>query len=255
MSICFVIQPFDSGTFDKRFDDVYKPAIEAAGLDAYRVDRDPGVDVPIDAIEEGIRTATICLADITTDNPNVWYELGFAFAAGRPVVMVCSKERPDKRYPFDIQHRTIIPYGADSPSDFETLKSSLTARMKALLTKGEALRQIEEQEHVSPIEGLTQPELFVLAEIAGSIFMPDSGVALYLVKNELERVLTGLGFALGLRRLISRGFIETKEDSNDSGDTYEVAFLTDRAWGWIETHEDLFVIRRPSKKERPADSF
>lgn len=115
MPVCFVIQPFDSGKFDKRFDDVYKPAIEAAGLEAYRVDRDPGVEVPIDGIEDGIRTATICLADITTDNPNVWYELGFAYDAGRPVVMVCSKERPDKRYPFDIQHRTIIPYGADSP--------------------------------------------------------------------------------------------------------------------------------------------
>lgn len=33
MPICFVIQPFDSGRFDKRFDDVYKPAIEAAGLE------------------------------------------------------------------------------------------------------------------------------------------------------------------------------------------------------------------------------
>ncbi len=65
MPICFVIQPFDAGKFDKRFDDVYRPAIEAAGLDAYRVDRDPGVDVPIDAIEDGIRNATVCLSDIT----------------------------------------------------------------------------------------------------------------------------------------------------------------------------------------------
>lgn len=32
---CFVIQPFDGGKFDKRYDDVYKPAIMAAGLDAY----------------------------------------------------------------------------------------------------------------------------------------------------------------------------------------------------------------------------
>ena len=32
MPTCFVIQPFDSGKFDKRFEDVYKPAIEAADL-------------------------------------------------------------------------------------------------------------------------------------------------------------------------------------------------------------------------------
>ncbi len=90
MTTCFVIQPFDGGKFDKRFSGVYKPAIEQAGLEAYRVDSDPGVSVPIESIEKGIRQATICLADISTDNPNVWYELGFAFASKRPVVMVCS---------------------------------------------------------------------------------------------------------------------------------------------------------------------
>lgn len=36
----------------------------------------PGVQVPIESIEQGIRKATVCLADITEDNPNVWYELG-----------------------------------------------------------------------------------------------------------------------------------------------------------------------------------
>ena len=76
MPTCFIIQPFDAGKFDKRFEDVYEPAIRAAGVEPYRVDRDPGVDVPIDAIEDCIRGAAVCLADITTDNPNVWYELG-----------------------------------------------------------------------------------------------------------------------------------------------------------------------------------
>ena len=72
MPTCFVIQPFDNGKYDKRFEDVYKPAIEAAGAEAYRVDRDHSVEVPIDAIEEGIRSAEVCLADVSDDNPNVW---------------------------------------------------------------------------------------------------------------------------------------------------------------------------------------
>ena len=85
MSTCFVIQPFDKARFDKRFDDVFAPAIVAAGLEAYRVDRGPSVNVPIDNIETGIRGAIACLADITTDNPNVWFELGFAIAAQKDV--------------------------------------------------------------------------------------------------------------------------------------------------------------------------
>ena len=129
MGICFVIQPFDSEKFDKRFIDVYKPAIEAAGLEAYRVDNDLSVSIPIDSIENGIKQASVCLADITSDNPNVWYELGYAFACGKPVIMVCSEERTGKKYPFDIQHRSIIPYTADAPGDFDKLRDNLTAKM------------------------------------------------------------------------------------------------------------------------------
>lgn len=64
MPVCFVIQPFDFGKFDKRHADVYQPAIKAAGLEAYRVDRDPRVEVPIEAIEAGIRTAILSLSGL-----------------------------------------------------------------------------------------------------------------------------------------------------------------------------------------------
>ncbi len=33
MSKCFVIQPFDSAEFDKRYKDILKPAIERMGLE------------------------------------------------------------------------------------------------------------------------------------------------------------------------------------------------------------------------------
>src|SRR5258708_38175730 len=126
MATCFVIQPFDKGRFDKRYAQVFVPAIKAAGLEPYRVDKDFGSDVPIDSIEEGIRAAAVCLADITTDNPNVWYELGFAFACGVPVVIVCASEREGKKYPFDIQHRTVTPYTSEAPEDFRHLEASIT---------------------------------------------------------------------------------------------------------------------------------
>jgi len=253
MPVCFVIQPFDSGKFDKRFDDVYKPAIEAVpGLEAYRVDRDPGVDVPIDAIEEGIRSAAVCLADITTDNPNVWYELGFAFAVGRPVVMVCSQERPGNKYPFDIQHRAIIPYVADSPSDFDALKQSLTTRLTALLNKGEALRQIAETEQLSPIEGLTQPELFGLAALSGSLYMPDSSVYASSVKHDVEKAgLTALGFSLGVRRLSEKELIAVENGLNSNEEETEFIRLREKGWDWIEANEKLFKVH----KNQPTEEF
>lgn len=251
MPICFVIQPFDSGKFDKRYDAVFKPAVEAAGLDPYRVDRDPAVEVPIEAIEDGIRNASICLADITSDNPNVWYELGFAFATGRPVVMACSDERTEKKYPFDIQHRAVITYRSEAPQDFLHLQAALTQRLKALLTKTEALRQIAETEQVAPSQGLSQPELYVLATVAGDVSLPTSTTSLYSVKREVERAgLTSIGFSLGLRRLISKNFIGTAELQDERGEPYEVVKLTEQGWEWIESNESLFVLRRVSSPEK-----
>lgn len=212
MPTCFVIQPFDSGKFDKRFEDVYRPAIEAAGLEAYRVDKDPSVSVPIESIEDGIRQAAICLADITADNPNVWYELGYAFAIGRPIVMVCSEERVGKKYPFDIQHRSVIPYLADSPSDFEKLKGSLTKRIEALLTKSEALQRISEADPVATVHGLTQPELLVIAVLAGESFNDQSAVGAHGARRDAERAgITSLGFNLGVRRLAAKGFVSIEQ--------------------------------------------
>jgi len=126
MGTCFVIQPFDGGPFDKRYEDIFVPAIAAAELEPYRVDRDPRVSIPIEEIEAGIRASDACLADITKDNPNVWYELGYAIASQKEVVLVCSKERASK-FPFDVQHRTIIHYSTDSPRDFEELKERITS--------------------------------------------------------------------------------------------------------------------------------
>jgi hypothetical protein len=93
---CFVIQPFDRGKFDKRYEDVLVPAITRAGLEPYRVDRDPSVSIPIQDIEAGIESSRACLADITTDNPNVWFELGYAIASRREVVLICSEERTSR---------------------------------------------------------------------------------------------------------------------------------------------------------------
>ncbi len=45
--------------------------------------------------------------------------------------MICSRERKDK-FPFDVQHRHIIPYGVDSSSDFGALGTKITARLKAM---------------------------------------------------------------------------------------------------------------------------
>ena len=116
------MQPFDGGDFDSRYADVLVPAIRDANLEPYRVDQDPKVSIPIQEIENGIRDSRLCLADISIDNPNVWFELGFAIASSKEVVLICSDQRLSK-FPFDVQHRAIIRYSTGAPRAFEALRA------------------------------------------------------------------------------------------------------------------------------------
>lgn len=185
MRNCFAMQPFDGGPFDKRYDAVFAPAIEAAGLHPYRVDRDPSVSIPIQEIEKGIRDSILCFADITTDNPNVWFELGFALAIPREVVLVCSDERATK-YPFDIQHRSIISYKTGAPQDFEELKQKITPRIKAIRRKNEELGRVVARSVVKDTEGLTQHEVVALATILQNSFLTNGYVAGYQIRNDMN---------------------------------------------------------------------
>jgi hypothetical protein len=155
MPTCFVIQPFDKGgSYDKRYRGVLVPAIIDAGLEPYRVDEDPTTTILIDDIEKGIREAEVCLADITTNNPNIWYEVGFALANGKAVVMICFDPRPEP-FPFDIRHRHIIPYTLHSPSDFENLRSEIVTRLKAQAKKAEKLQTVAAMSEIQNTAGLS----------------------------------------------------------------------------------------------------
>ena len=125
---CFIIRPF-SEPFNTRSEKIYKPAIIAAGLVPVEAGV-PGDNKITDKIEEGIRNAAICLADLTLvmrdnkncehyeHNPNVWYELGFAFACHGQAVMVCNVDiYPMSSLPFDISHRFVNKYTNSVDSD------------------------------------------------------------------------------------------------------------------------------------------
>ena len=207
MPTCFVIQPFDSGKFDKRYKETFAPAIIEAGFEPYRVDEDRRADVLITSIEDGIRSAAVCLADITTDNPNVWFELGFAFAANRPVVMVCSTERTPK-YPFDIQHRVVTSYKTEAQSDFKALSAEIVERLRAVAARGQTLQQIAQDEPLTPVSGLSPIELTMLAVAAGAA-LPQRGFGLWSIKNDAEKLgLSDVGISLALRRLWQKQFLE-----------------------------------------------
>ena len=165
--------------------ETFVPAIVTAGLEPYRVEQDAGADVLINSIEDGIRSAAVCLADITTDNPNVRYERGFAFAANRLSSRFAQMNEPAK-YPFDIKHRAIILYKTEAQSDFKLLSDAITDRLKTAAERGQALQQIAD-EPVAPVSGLSPIELTVLAVAAGTADDPEAGFRLWSDHQSLLR--------------------------------------------------------------------
>ncbi len=109
---CFVMQPFAAplGTY---YEKIYKPAIEKAGLKPVRADNDIfGTGKIIDQVWRGITEAKVLVAELTSRNPNVFYELGLAHALDKPVVLISSNEND---VPFDLQHIRVIYYDTSDP--------------------------------------------------------------------------------------------------------------------------------------------
>ena len=87
-----MVMPF-AGAVGGYFQQIYEPAIKKAGLLAVRADADIfGTGKIIDQIWSGINAAKVLVAELTTRNPNVFYELGLAHALNKPVVLVSSNE-------------------------------------------------------------------------------------------------------------------------------------------------------------------
>ena len=193
--VCFMMQPFDKGKFDKRYNEIIEPIILECGLVPYRVDKDVASIIPIESIHTKINSSFICIAEITTDNPNVWYELGYALALGKPAIMLCSDER-ETQFPFDIRHRNILIYQTQTLSDFEKMKCDLKNRINAYIS-------FENPQIIN--DDLNDYEIAVLKVLWNSQNTPYEITS----KDTVFKCNTNNNYVKGaIRNLISKKFIE-----------------------------------------------
>lgn len=78
---CFVIMPisdqgdYPKGHFTKVYEQIFKPAIEDAEYEPYRVDEDKISNPIINKIFDAVQNCPMALCDLSNRNPNVLYEL------------------------------------------------------------------------------------------------------------------------------------------------------------------------------------
>ena len=119
----FVLMPFAS-----EFNDVYllgiRDVAERLGFVVERADDIEHSGSILEVIQDQIRQCDIIVADMSGRNPNVFYEIGYAQALGRPTVLLC---RGGETVPFDLQSINYIGY-----TSIVDLRDRLEKRLKSL---------------------------------------------------------------------------------------------------------------------------
>jgi hypothetical protein len=139
--LCFVLMPFGQKPgaggamidFDAVYHDLIKPAIDAAGLMPLRADEEQAGGIIHKPMFERLILCDYAIADLTTANANVFYELGVRHAV-KPATTVLLFAADGTRLPFDVAPLRSLPYqlGSDGkPAD----AAEDTAKLTKLLAK------------------------------------------------------------------------------------------------------------------------
>ena len=120
-TFAFVLMPFAA-----EFDDVYRLGIKepAAELDIRheRVDEQIYAEGILERIYRQIDVADIIIADMSGQNANVFYEVGYAHAKEK-LCLLLTRDAAD--IPFDLKHKRHIVYGRSIQTLRERLKDDL----------------------------------------------------------------------------------------------------------------------------------
>jgi tetratricopeptide (TPR) repeat protein len=138
--LCFVLMPFGqkpdaSGKlidFDAVYNDLIAPAIKQADMEPLRADEEQTGGIIHKPMFERLMLCPFAVADLSTANANVFYELGVRHAL-RPcsTVLIFGE---GGRLPFDVAPLRALPYTVTAsglPSDALRGQTALTVRLKA----------------------------------------------------------------------------------------------------------------------------
>ncbi|MCV6589669.1 MAG: DUF4071 domain-containing protein [Marinobacterium sp.] len=142
--LCFILMPFGTKPsplggeihFDLIYQQIIAPAVSAAGMEPIRADLEQSGGVIHKAMFERLLLCDYAVADLTTANANVFYELGIRHTH-RPAstALIFSA---GQTLPFDVNNLRGLPYQLDSagkPASAAADYQALTARLQGFLDR------------------------------------------------------------------------------------------------------------------------
>ena len=139
--LCFVLMPFGKKTsgagssidFDAVYRELVGPAINESGLESLRADEEMTGGIIHKPMFERLILCEYAVADLTTANANVFYELGLRHAVHVHGVQVLLFAEGGEQLPFDVRPLRAMPYHLTSrgiPTDIDSTKAQLVKRLQ-----------------------------------------------------------------------------------------------------------------------------
>ena len=128
--LCYVIVP-GHATIDT-YNDIITPVLVRSGIQPTSFDELISPISVLSALMDVIRDARLVIADITGNDPDVFFQLGIVEAMGKPIILLCQQDPNSNAMlgspPLGLKDRKIIAYRADDKEHLQQILQQVVIR-------------------------------------------------------------------------------------------------------------------------------
>lgn len=129
----FVVMQFSS-PYNEVYLHVIKDLCKELDIETIRADEIYGPGMIIRDVIDRIAASQLVIADISPDNPNVYFEVGYALALNKPIILLAQRRPPSTPLPFDLSAFRVLFYD-DSIGGKPKLEEGLRSHLREILGK------------------------------------------------------------------------------------------------------------------------
>jgi hypothetical protein len=169
---CFVVSAFGSGPEDQqRHKQVLRHLVRKVLGDRFEVVRADEIDdegLITNQIVEHLLEDDLVVADLTSLNPNVFYEVAVRHAVRKPIVHLITA---GERIPFDVANMRAVQYSLDDPDALEAAQAELDRKVRAIESTDwvAAPNPISAARDVWLLQESEQPEVRQAGDLLGAV--------------------------------------------------------------------------------------
>ncbi len=129
----FIVMQFSS-PYNEVYSHVIKSVCEELGIESVRADEIYGPGIIIKDVTDRIARSQVIIADISPTNLNVYFEVGYALALNKPIILLAQRQVSGTQLPFDLSAFRVLFYD-DTIGGKPKLEEGLRNHLREILGK------------------------------------------------------------------------------------------------------------------------